>query len=392
MSDSNNTFQRLWSRGRTWVKILLPVLVVVFLVRYLAFKPVPVEPHQAAARSVTVEVMGTGTLEARVKATLSPKIQGRLAQVLVDQNDPVRAGQLLALLDDGELRQQVEISRAALDAVRASVERVRADLARAEAVEKLSRLDHQRVADLIATKVISQADFDKAREAMHVAEADLKRAHLAITEVVRQVITAEKTLLYQQERLADTRLVSPLDGLVVRRDRDPGEVVVPGTAILQIISTNEIWVSAWVDETAMPSLAPQQAARVVFRSDPTKSYAGEVARLGRQVDPETREYLVDVAVKPLPSNWAIGQRAEVFITTNQKDSALTVPAQAVQWRGRKPGVFVDDAGKARWRTVTLGVRGRETVEVVSGLAAGEIVVTPRNPKILLTDGKMIALP
>ena len=379
-------------RARHFIPWLVAAGIAALVFYRVKLAPVEVAAHTVATAGIVAEVMGTGTLEARVKATLSPKIQGRLAQVLVDQNDPVRAGQLLAQLDDGELRQQVKISRAALDAVRASVERVRADLARAEAVEKLSRLDHQRIADLIATKVISQADFDKVREAMHVAEADLKRAHLAITEAERQVITAEKTLLYQQERLADTRLVSPFDGLVVKRDRDPGDVVVPGSAILQVISTNEIWVSAWVDETAMAGLKPKQSARVVFRSEPAKSYAGEVTRLGRQVDPETREYLVDVAVKPLPSNWAVGQRAEVFIATNQKDSALTVPAQAVQWRERKPGVFVKEAGKARWRTVTLGVRGRETVEVVNGLAAGEIVVTPRNPKSPLTDGKRIALP
>ncbi len=375
---------------------LLPWLVVAgiasLVFHRLKLAPVEVAAHTTVKGAIAAEVMGTGTLEARVKATLSPKIQGRLAQVLADQNDTVRDGQLLAQLDDGELRQQVEISRAAMDAARASVERVRADLARAEAVEKLSRLDHQRVAGLLATKVISQADFDKALEGLHVAEADLRRAHLAITEAERQVITAEKTLLYQQEHLADTRLVSPLDGLVVKRERDPGDVVVPGSAILQIISTNEIWVSAWVDETAMAGLAPQQFARVVFRSEPTKSYAGEVARLGRQADPETREFLVDVAVKQLAANWAVGQRAEVFIATNRKDSALTVPAHAIQWRGGKPGMFVAEAGKARWRTVTLGLRGRETVEVVNGLTAGEVVVTPRDPKRPLSDGSRIALP
>ncbi len=379
-------------RARQFLPWLLAAAVAAFAFYRVKLSSVEVVAHTVAKAGIVAEVMGTGTLEARVKATLSPKIQGRLAQVLVDQNDPVRVGQLLAQLDDGELRGQVEISRAALDAVRAGVERVRADLSRAEAVEKLSRLDFQRVADLIATKVISQADFDKSREAMHVAEADLRRARLAITETERQAITAEKTLLYQQELLADTRLVSPLDGLVVRRDRDPGDVVVPGGAILQIISTNEIWVSAWVDETAVSSLLPRQSARVVFRSEPTKVYAGEVARLGRQVDPETREFLVDVAVKPLPSNWAVGQRAEVFVATDQKDSALTVPAEVLRWRDRNPGVFVNEAGKARWRAVTLGVRGRGAVEVVGGLSEGEMVVTPRGPKSVLTDGKRVALP
>ena len=372
---------------------LLPWLTVVGVAGVVFYRlklaPIEVAAHRTVRGTITAEVMGTGTLEARVKATLSPRIQGRLARVLVDQNDPVHSGQLLAQLDDGELREQVEISRAVTDAARAGVERVRADLARAEAVEKLGRLDHLRVTGLLETKVSSQADFDKALEALHIAEADLRRAHLAITEAERQVITAEKTLLYQQERLADTRLVSPLDGLVVKRDHDPGDVVVPGSAILRIISTNEIWVSAWVDETAMAGLAPKQSARVVFRSEPTISFAGEVARLGRQADPETREFLVDVTVKRLPANWAVGQRAEVFIATIQKDSALTVPARTLQWRDGQPGVFVAEAGKARWRTVTLGVHGSERVEITDGLVAGDHVVTPHDPERRLADGSRI---
>ena len=95
----------------------------------------------------------------------------------------------------------------------------------------------------------------------------MKRAHAAIVEAERQVLTAEKTLLYQKEHLTFTEMRSPYDGLVTRRDRDPGGVVVPGASVLQLVATNEIWVSAWVDETAMVGLKPGQPAGVVFRSE-----------------------------------------------------------------------------------------------------------------------------
>lgn len=392
MSEPHHAPKQLPAAIRTWAKVFLPVLVIVIIVRLLAFQPVLVDTHLVAARSLTAEVMGTGTLDARVKATLSPKIQGRLSQVLVDQNDTVRAGQLLAQLDDGELRQQTEVSRAALEAARASVERVRADLARAEAVQRLSLLDHQRIADLLATRVTSQAEFDKSWEGLRVAEAELKRTHLAIAEAELQVITAEQTLLYQQERLADTQLFSPLDGLIIHRERDPGDVVVPGSIILKLVATNELWVSAWVDESSMTSLTPGQSARVVFRSQPTSTCLGEVARLSRQTDPETREFLVDVAVHELPTNWAIGQRAEVFIATGQREAALAVPARAVSWRDRQPGVFVETAGKARWRAVTPGISAIESVEIIDGLRAGEVVVIPRPGARPLTDGSRIRRP
>lgn len=99
---------------------------------------------------------------------------------------------------------------------------------------------------------------------------------------------------------------SPYDGLITRRDRDPGGIVVPGASILQLVATNEIWVSAWVDETAMAGLKTGQPARVAFRSEPAKSYAGKVARLGREADREMREFVVDVRVKELPVNKSSG--------------------------------------------------------------------------------------
>jgi HlyD family secretion protein len=373
---------------------LLPWLVVAavaaFAIYRLKFSPIPVTAHTIATGEVRGEVLGTGTLEARVKTTISPRIQERLAEVLVDQNDVVKAGQLLARLDDGELKRQVEVAEATQVAARASLERVKTDEARAVAVAKQARLDHQRVADLVATKIASQQNFDKAIETLQVADVDVRRSQAAIAEAESQVVTAEKNLAYQKERLTYTRILSPYDGLVVRRDRDPGGVVVPGGSLLQLISTNEVWVSAWVDETAMSGLATGQPARVVFRSEPGTDYPGEVARLGRETDRETREFLVDVRVKELPRNWTVGQRAEVFIETGRKSGALVIPQRFVQWREGKSGVFVNEHGKAKWRAVTLGLRGRETVEMAQGASAGEQVVRPGDPKQELGDGQRVS--
>jgi HlyD family secretion protein len=379
---------------RIFLRKLLPWLVVVAVVAFavyrLKFSPMPVTAHTVATGEVRGEVMGTGTLEARVKTTISPRIQERLAEVLEDQGDYVKSGQLLARLDDAETKQQVAIAEATLAAARATVERVRSDEARAQAVLKQAQQDHQRSIELLARKITSQADFDKTVEALHVAEADLKRTQAAIVEAESQVFTAEKTVLYQKEHLAFTEMRSPYDGLVTRRDRDPGGIVVPGASILQLVATNEIWVSAWVDETAMVGLKAGQLARVVFRSEPAKSCAGEVARLGREADRETREFVVDVRVKELPENWTIGQRAEVFIETGRKSNVVMMPPQFVRWRENKPGVFVNDHSRARWRGVTLGLRGMQSVEVTQGLSAGEQIVRPvEGQKQPLTDGQRI---
>lgn len=379
---------------RISVRKLLPWLVVIGVVAVVVyrmkFSPTPVVAHTVTTGEVRGEVLGTGTLEARVKTVISPRIQERLAEVLVDQGDPVKSGQLLARLDDAATRQQVAIAEAALASAKATVERVRADEARAQAVLQQARLDHNRATELLAGKIAAQADFDKTAETLRVAEADLKRAQSAIVEAETQVLTAEKTLQYQRELLAFTEMRSPYDGLVTRRDRDPGGVVVPGASILQVVATNEIWVSAWVDETEMVGLQVGQPARVIFRSEPAKNYAGEVARLGREADRETREFVVDVRVRELPKNWTIGQRAEVFIETGRRANAVLIPTQFVRWREGKPGVFVNQRGRARWREVTLGLRGSQAVEAAEGLSGGDQIVRPiEGRKQPLTDGQRV---
>jgi HlyD family secretion protein len=367
------------------------VFIGALLLYRFKFAPLAVESVQVASGPIATEVLGTGTLEARVKTVISPQIQERLVEVCVDLNDSVKAGQLLARLDDGELKQQAEISAAALAAAKATAERVRADESRAKAVVQQARLQHQRAVDLLRTKVSSQSDLDKAVEQLDVAEAELKRAQAANTESSLQVITAEKTLLYHQERLGYARILSPYDGLIVRRDRDPGGVVMPGGSLLQLIATSEIWVSAWVDETALVGLAPGQAARVVFRSEPVKNYPGEVVRLGRETDRETREFLVDVRVKELPRNWAVGQRAEVYIEANRKASALVIPQAFVHWRMGQPGVFINRGGRAQWQEIVLGMRGRDAVEVLKGVTAGDQVVKPIAPKTELSSDQRISI-
>jgi len=359
----------------------------------LKLAPVGVVAHTVAKGAIIGEVIGTGTLEARVKTTISPRIQERLAEVRVDQGDKVKAGQLLARLDDAEIKQQVAIAEATLAAARQTAGRVSADLARSEAVLAQARRDHKRLTDLLASSAVSQGDTDKATEALHVAEADLKRSNAAIAEAQAQVLVAEKTLLYRKEQLAFTEIRSPYDGLIIRRDRDPGDMLVPGGSLMEIISLDEIWVSAWVDETAIPAVAAGQPARIVFRSEPGKSYPGAVSRIGLQTDRETREFLVDVRVNALPKNWTIGQRAEVFIETGHEAEVILLPQEYLVWKAGRAGVFVAADGRARWREVTLGLRGSQQVAIEQGLSVGEQTMLPKEAsKAVLTDGQRITLP
>ncbi|MCA9215932.1 MAG: efflux RND transporter periplasmic adaptor subunit [Planctomycetales bacterium] len=373
-------------------KIAIVAAIIGAVIYQVRFSPVSVVAHTIERGPIIAEVMGTGTLEARVATTISPKIAGRIEKVVVDQGDRVSVGDTLVRLDDEELKQQVAIAQANVDAAEAAIARLMTDKSRATAVFEQAKKSYDRTQALIKSRAVSRDDTDKATEALAVATAGVSRAEAAITEGQQELVAAEKTLEYHRARLQDTEILAPFDGLIVNRQREPGDVVVPGSSILTLVSTDEMWISAWVDETEMAHLKPDQPARVVFRSESDCSRLGRVARLGREADRETREFVVDVRVLELPTNWAVGQRAEVFIEVAKKDDVITVPAQLIEKREGQSGVFVNVDNKANWQPIQQGLHSRLDVEVLEGIDAGDIVISPADPRTTLTRGRKVVMP
>ena len=373
------------------IKLAVLIAAIGAVIYWFRFSAVSVAAVKVVEGSIMAEVMGTGTLEARQKAIISPKISGRLHQVRFDQGDTVQAGDVLFQLDDTELKQQAEMAKVGVAAAKAGLNRFEADQNQAQAVFKQAEQNHERVAMLIKSNAASPTDMDKAREQMDVALAGVARADAALLEAKQQELVAESTLAFHQARLADTLVAAPFAGLIVQRYRDPGAVAVPGSPVLSLISTEVLWVSAWVDETEMSRIAVGQPARVAFRSEDTKSFRGEVARLGRETDRETREFTVDIRVLELPTNWAVGQRAEVYIETARREKAKTLPAGAVTWREGTAGVFVQLDGTAQWRSVKLGLSNREQVEVMEGVAADEQILLPSEAAAKSIEGRKVVI-
>ena len=373
-----------------WGKWILISILVMAGFYWLRIRPIPVEGYQVAQGEIVAEVMGTGTLEAKVQTIVSTKIPGRILEMRVDQGDQVRAGQPLLQLDDSEFRQQVEIARSALDAAKATVERMQADAVRSQAILEQSRIEYRRRESLFASKSIAANEIDKRKEELKVAAADLEKTKAAVVESRKNLVVAQNTVDYQLARLGDTLIAAPFDGLIIRRDRDPGDVVVPGTSIFLLISTQSLWVRTWVDETEMQRVTEGQAARVVFRAEPETSYIGKVVRLGRETDRETREFLVDVEIERLPRNWSVGQRADVFIETAHKVGVTIVPSQLVLRNQGEIGVIANREGRAAWQPVKTGLRGQAQVEIVAGLSPGDIVVYHQGPD-LVPEGRRLEI-
>ncbi len=387
---SNKKFSNALRRLGWLAKVAAVGAVIGGVVYFVRFRPVAVVEHVVTRGTIVTEVMGTGTLEARVKANVSAKISGRIESVLVDQGDQVTAGQLLVELDDAELSQQVAIAEADVETKKAAINRVNSDVTRAAAVLSQANSNYKRLSSLQSQNAISRDELDKAAEARSIAESDTARADAALAEAQKALVVGERSLEFTETKLTDSRIVAPFDGMIVRRDREPGDVVAPGSLILSLISTKQLWINAWVDETEMANLRSDQAAKVVFRSESETTLPGKLVRLGKETDRETREFVVDVEVLELPENWAVGQRAEVFIEIERKADVVLIPGNYIVRDGDQVGVFVNKDGAVDWQPVEPGLRGREQVEITSGLETGQKIILPADPGKPLRRGQGIS--
>ena len=384
----NAVLANLMRKGWKWALIAVVLALIVYRMK---FGPVPVSIEPVATGEVVAEVMGTGTLEAHYQATVSAKIQGLIVELLGDQNDWVKRGQLLARLDDSDFKREVTTQEAGTDAAGATVERTIADEARAKALLEQARLDHNRYSGLLGSKSISQEQVDKTSQNLAVAEAELgSRRRLLLLKRVASELAARERLHFQQAPfLADTRITAPFDGFIVRRDREVGDIVVPGASIFLLVSPKEMWISAYVDESAMDRLAPGQLARVIFRSKPQTEYFGKVTRLGQEVDRETREFRVDVGVDTLPTNWGVGQRARSLYRDRAEVWCHKCSFAGTRVEERQGRRIRCKNGRAHWKEITLGLRGSDKVEITRGLSKDEKMITGPDPS-QLADGQRVS--
>lgn len=389
----STTFNRNpFVRWLPWFKYLVAVIILGSIVWYFQMRPIDASVHLVDRGAVVQSVMGTGTLEARIRTTISPKVAGRIAEVFVDQGTVVKAGQVLVRLDDEDLIQQVRIATAGVRSAEATLGRFRAELSQANTIFSKNEAEWNRYQKLTVDSAVSRSEMDQALENYELAKSGLARAEANLLEAEQQVALNRETQKFQEARLAESKIMAPFDGLIIERVRDPGAIVVPGSPVLQLISLEELWVSAWVDESEMARLKDGQAARIVFRSQPDNTFEGTVARLGKQADRESREFTVDVRVMQLPETWAIGQRAEVFIEVDRRSDCLRVPVSFLVQGKKGTGVFVFQNGRAQWRDVVTGISGRDEVEIVDGLNSGDRILKPFDSVMTLSNGKRVSLP
>jgi RND family efflux transporter MFP subunit len=300
-------------------------------------------------RDVVAEAEGTGTVSTKVLAKVGSKINGRIERMLVDEGDIVKARQVVAVLEDTDLRRQVDLAGAQLEAARASAwEKERA---------------WERAKRLLPSGAIGQEEADVAEERHRVAG--------------KTVQVHEAQLRYQEFKLSETKVPTFVSGLVTKRWVEAGDAVVAGQPVVTVADTGVIWVDAHIDQRFAGQVRENQPATVILRGRSDRPIRGHVYRVYPEADPVTEEMLVQVAFPLPPKELQIGQWAEVYIEVGKASHALAVPKAAVMPVGNDRFVFVvGQDGRLRRVRVKLGPTSpRSPVVAVTGdLKAGEQVV------------------
>lgn len=352
------------------------ILAVAAVRLYVVLRPVEVTVAHAET-DVAVRVFGLGTQEARVATRLGFEAAGQLVALEADHGDRVKAGALLARLDDGEARARLEKSLAGVAAAEAALAKAEAFGRRGDVVALQKRRVDERRKSLVARQTVSIEAAETAELDAEVAEADATVARRDV-EVARVGLVAARAQATLDGVLLDRlRLSAPFDGVVTARLRELGSVMAPGEALFSLVDPGSVWIQAFVDEARAGDLADGQPAEVRLRSRPGETFRGRVARVGLENDRVGEERRLWVACETCPGEFHLGEQAEVEVTTRRLERAFLVPQTALRLTGSAEAIgWVVVDGRLQEARLRLGshlLDGR--VEIVDGLPRDGALVT-----------------
>lgn len=353
--------------------------------------PVGVETATVMRTDLAPSVYGIGTVEAQHAYAVGPIQAGRVLRVLVDQGDTVKAGQLLAEIDPVDLRQRAEAARNAAARSRETAQAAQAQVAEADSLARLAQANYARYQTLYQENFVAKEMVDSRRHEADAAVAALAAARANATGAQREIGRAMAELHGIDQLQSSLKLLSPVDGVVIEREAEPGTTVVAGQAVLRLSDPTRLWVRARLDQARAQGVRVGQAANIVLRSAPDTTLPGKVVRIELQSDAVTEERIVNVAFDPVPKQLYLGELAEVDIHLAGARDVLVVPPAAITQQNNQTGVWQMVDGHTRFKPVQLGVQTAERVQIVSGLAEGDSLIV-YSVKQLAEDMRVRAQP
>ncbi len=310
-------------------------------------KSVPVEAAAVAKGPLTERVTAVGSLRSDELVVISSEIAGRINEIHFKEGTRVEKGAPLITLDDSVYQ---------------------AELHQAEAKRLLADQSNQRVTELFSRKIASGSSMDEAESNLAVANAAMELAKAQIEK---------------------TKLVAPFAGMVGLRQVSAGEYIIPGQALVGLDAIDPIKVDFKVPEKYLPTVHTGQLIEIKVDAYPGETFKGEVYAIDPRVDVEGRSVFIRARVPNEDRRLRPGQFARVILIHEVKPDALTVPEAAIVPKGEDQFVFKVVGGKAQLSRVSIGTRREGRVELVEGVAAGELVVTAGQLKI--RDGTAVTV-
>ena len=336
---------------------------------------VKVTVGKASIGTLNNGVFGIGVLEARRSYNLAPTITSRVSRVLVDQGDHVRSGELLAEMDAVDLNDRVNSSEQAAERSIYSIQVAGAQLAEAQSRLQNANSAYARFIELRANGYVSQEMVDAKMHEKNAALAAVAAATAALSSAQLDQNRTRADASGIGKLRAQTRLLSPVNGIVVARLAEPGVTVVAGQTIIQVIDPSSLWVKTRIEQKQAGLIRAGQSAGIVLRSQSQTVLQGSVKRVEQIGDAITEERLVDVVFAQPGVSAVVGELAEVTIKLPQLEQVLSIPTAALKRLDNQDGVWVVQGGQVQFKPVTPGLSTLEgRTQIVSGLNAGDELV------------------
>jgi HlyD family secretion protein len=348
--------------------------VVAVLLGFVLTQPRPVRATLVERRDVVRTIVLTGRVRPPARPRVGAATAGTVQRVLVKEGDHVSSRQLLVQLDDAQARAAVAEARASLASVsgRAQSAREQAATAVAQTARDLERARRLYEAGAVSARDV-EAATRAAADARSVADAANTRGlagALAEEEGARAAIAAAEA------RLSNTRITAPAAATVIARLVDPGDVVVPGQAVLELAAAGTTEIVAFASEDNLADLRIGAGALASADAYTAQRFAAQVTWIAPAIDPAQGTVEVRLGVRDPPAYLMPEMSVSVNIEVASRRNALVVSREAVHGLGTSaPWVLVESAGRALRRPIRVGVVGDAYVEVLSGLTTGERVLT-----------------
>jgi RND family efflux transporter MFP subunit len=378
-------------QSRLWLVVAaVVVLALIGAALWWHSRSGAVEVQTAAARGDTSEggerivLNASGYVTARREATVSSKVTGKVTEVLIEEGMKVKADQVLARLDDSNVRASLEVAEAQLASAKAALEETRAQL-------KQASQEFQRVTELAKQHIASQSDLDLAE-----SNAKSLQAHLAQQEL--DVTVAERQVAAWQQQMDDMTIRAPFDGVITTKDAQPGEMISPvsagggytRTGIGTIVDMSSLEIEIDVNESYINRVEPGQAVEATLDAWPNWKIPCKVIAIIPTADRQKSTVKVRVAFDQLDLRILPEMSAKVAFRENGGTAtvrAVLVPKNSVLNRDGRDVVFVVQNGHAERRAVTVSDTQNDDSALSAGVSAGDKVIV--NAPADLKDGMSV---